>query len=395
MQLRDEDVARLDAQDWATEMGERPYIEFRGTRYLRQRDDGACVFLEDNGYCRIHARHGFTKKPLACQMFPFTLMPATSGAQVGLSYACPSVINNRGDALKTHMDDVRRLAQGIPELKPTRKLQPLMLNEECEAQDDEVRAVINTVDRWMTRVDLQIDVRLEGFAWLVANLAEANLEKVRGDRFVELLDTLVQLLPDMLDTQTLPAPTARQQIQLRQVVFAHLEDPKIPQLGGWWSVRKRSWQQLRDNRKFGRGEGMLPVIGNGWPDAIPFNAIEHVTPSDDDEFVKWVDFLLVRYIRSRVHGGRAWGPGYYGWSVVGGLQAMCVLLAATGWLARAHAAGRGRNEFAQEDVEAALMRTDRAAGRAPWLGRRAERLRLRYLEIDLGISRLMDTYRLA
>jgi hypothetical protein len=40
-------------------------------------------------------------------------------------------------------------------------------------------------------------------------------------------------------------------------------------------------------------------------------------------------------------------------------------------------------------VRAALSRVDRASGRAPWIGSRAERLRLGYLRIDDGLRRIL------
>src|SRR5690606_22612485 len=121
VRLRDADVEKLDRQGWAERLGDAPYVEFRGRRYLRQRDDGACVFLQDDGLCRVHAEFGFTEKPIACQLFPFTLMPAAEGVQVGLSYACPSVIHSRGGELAAHLGDVRRLARAIPEAKSSDK----------------------------------------------------------------------------------------------------------------------------------------------------------------------------------------------------------------------------------------------------------------------------------
>ena len=58
VQLRDDDLARLEQQGWERELGEPITVEFRGRRYLRQRPDGACLFLQDDGLCRIHAHHG-------------------------------------------------------------------------------------------------------------------------------------------------------------------------------------------------------------------------------------------------------------------------------------------------------------------------------------------------
>ena len=84
-----------------------------------------------------------------------------------------------------------------------------------------------------------------------------------------------------------------------------------------------------------------------------------------------------------------WGSGYYGWTIIEGLQALVLNAAVVGWLARLHAHGRGRETIDLEAVAAAISRVDRTAGRAAWLGSGAERMRLSYLRIDDGLRRLV------
>ena len=93
VQLRPLDLERLRAQGWERELGEVT-VEFGGRRWLRQREDGGCVFLLPDGKCRIHAEHGFEAKPVACQLFPFNLAPDARAARVGVSFACASVLAN-------------------------------------------------------------------------------------------------------------------------------------------------------------------------------------------------------------------------------------------------------------------------------------------------------------
>ena len=38
--------------------------------------DGACVFLDPAGRCRIHAKFGEAAKPLACRLYPLVIHPA-------------------------------------------------------------------------------------------------------------------------------------------------------------------------------------------------------------------------------------------------------------------------------------------------------------------------------
>jgi Fe-S-cluster containining protein len=50
----------------------RPGPDGRPAWYFRRRDDGACLFLQEDGACAIHARWGAAAKPAFCRAFPFT-----------------------------------------------------------------------------------------------------------------------------------------------------------------------------------------------------------------------------------------------------------------------------------------------------------------------------------
>ena len=71
VQLRERDLQKLREQRWEERLGEPVTVEFRDRIWLRQREDGSCVFLQEDGKCRIHAEFGFAEKPTACQLFPF------------------------------------------------------------------------------------------------------------------------------------------------------------------------------------------------------------------------------------------------------------------------------------------------------------------------------------
>jgi Fe-S-cluster containining protein len=68
---------------------------------IRKKADGACVFLLDDGSCRIHKEIGFDRKPIACRLFPFSFHPAEGDTVVTTSFACPTVIANEGDPVRS------------------------------------------------------------------------------------------------------------------------------------------------------------------------------------------------------------------------------------------------------------------------------------------------------
>lgn len=389
VQLREDDLRKLREQNWESKLGEPITITFRGTTFLRQREDGGCVFLMENGLCRIHAEHGFTAKPIACQLFPFHLIPASEGVQSGINFACQSVLENKGAALTTHRAELSRMADEMAEM--AKRLPPPMLDDDLRAVDLEARALTQHVDHWLSRSDVALRARLDGVAWVANALAKANLQAVRGARFNELLDVLFGALPGELAFHPVPIATGRQRAMLRQAVFARTEDPKLRFIEKFGRLRT-TLKQLSRNRTFRKGHGAAPIIGEGWPANVLMQRVETVTGANTPADQTAIDDLLTRYLRATILAGRCWGAGYYGWPMVRGLGALMLNTASVGWLARLHAAGHDRPSIIIDDVRAALGRIDRTAGRARWLGSMSEKLRLKYLQIDDGLRSLLHAY---
>ncbi len=384
VQLRDEDLDRLREQRWEARLGESVTVEFRGRRYLRQRSDGACLFLQPDGLCRIHAEFGFDEKPVACRLFPFNLAPDAKGVRAGLNFACSSVRANRGAALSTHRGDLERALREVPEAAT---IAPPRLDRALRAEPAEVDSIVEGLDAWLKRPGVPLSIRLDGLAWLAQSLGAASFAKVRGARIRELVDLLVSALPAELDHLPVDSPSGGQRRMLRQAAFARIEDPRFSGDEAKPSLRARLSQWNR-SRRFARGRGAVPSLARGWRVPRDFEAIEAMPPVDGSNEVA---DLVLRWLRASIRGGRSWGSGYYGWPIADGVQALALDVACLGWLARAHAAGEGKTAADLASVAEALGRIDRARGRAVWLGSAGERLRLRYFAADDGLRRLMRT----
>jgi lysine-N-methylase len=384
VQLRPEDLEKLQDQHWEDRMETPITVEFRGKRYLSQRADGACVFLLENGHCRVHAEFGLEAKPLACQLFPFVFAPAEQRVMVGLSFACQSVLANQGASLTSHTRQIQELSEQVPELIPS----PPLLAEGLRAEPLEASAFANALDRWLTSQGTPLATRLDGVAWLAQQLSRAKLSKVRGERFRELMGVLVDALPSELPLHPISPPNGAQLATLRQAAFFRLEDPKIQDLKTKGRLRAVLAQYMR-SRAFARGRGTVPPTGDQWPTGATFQAIEHVRSPWESPDLTQIDDLFTRWMRATVLGGRAWGSGFYDWSMMQGVQAVALNAASALWLMRAHAAACGRDVPSIQDAYAAVGRVDRASGRAPWLGSKAESIRLRYLCIDDGLRRVL------
>ncbi len=386
VQLRPHDLEKLRAQDWETKLGAPVTTEFRGVTYLRQRDDGACVFLMDDGLCRIHKEYGFTEKPIACQMFPFVPIPDDRRTRVGLSFACQSVRENKGAELQSHANDVDRMTRAVPETRVA--TYTAMLADAMGAKDGELDALSHAIDAYLARNDLTMRDRFDGLSWVAASLGRAKLAEVRAKRFRELVALLVSALPAELEHLPLEAVLPKQERLLRQAVYARLEDVQVHHAkskGRWRTVLA----QLLASRAFTRGKGRIPSVARGLLGDVSFDLIRGIPVLSESPDRDAIEDLLVRYARATIIGGRAWGAGYYGWPAVRGLQALVLNIACAAWLARALAASRGHAHVTIDDARDALGRIDRHAGRAPWLGSVGERLRLEYFRLDDGRRRIV------
>src|SRR3989442_9372312 len=69
--VSDEERERIEKQGWDKEPGFEGVpvvVKKKGRWQLNQTAAQACVFLAENGLCRIHAKFGAAAKPLACRM---------------------------------------------------------------------------------------------------------------------------------------------------------------------------------------------------------------------------------------------------------------------------------------------------------------------------------------
>ena len=388
VQLRDRDLRKLADQKWADRMGIPITQTFRGQSYLARNADGSCVFLKDDGLCRIHAEFGFEEKPIACQVFPFNIAPDSSSVRVGINFLCKSVQRNQGSSLDSHRKDLKRFVRSLPELNHSAADPPLAAGIDS-ASRLEIDALAERADRWLCRSEIDLPTRLDGIAFIASCLGDAKLSTLRQGRFVELLDTLFSVLPGELDLQVLAPATKRQRGLLRQAVFTRTEDPRIDDKRGRFSA---ILSQLMRSRSMRRGRGATPHLTGALPHGVDFRAIEGVAPFDESPEVESISELWVRYLRASLFSGRMWGSAHYGWSVVDGLQALVLNLVCISWLAKLSSASESRPVALLKDHQLAIGRVDRQVGRAPWLGNPVEKARLSYLRMDGGFRRILRHY---
>lgn len=379
---------RIIAQDWESRLGAAPVVLTGRSWVLNKREDGACVFLDEKNRCRIHAEFGEAAKPLACRIFPFSVRPTPRGWQASLRFDCPSVTGSKGASLSSHRDWLSRLVGELPE-QASNPGEAVNLTKGIVAYPGEIDACVRRISVWLGDPQIPMLERCVGVAKLITLLSHAKLKNVRGPRFVELLDILIQTIQGE-SAGELDAPTDRQRGMLRQAVLAHAEHVSLSQLrSGFFGRLAQRRRQLQAARLILAGHGDAPPLP-GIPATVAFQQIERVRPAIDD--ADRVDDLVRRYLSARIEGGSVFGASYYGWSVLDGFAALALSIAVAGWLARYVAASNGSDGIRFQDAATALGMVDRAATRLPALGTWAERNRIAYLLMNDGFARLLYAY---
>jgi lysine-N-methylase len=389
--VNDADRKRILAAGWQERMAGQPlWIEYRfgGRRLYRlaRRDDGACLFLGPDNLCRIHAENGPATKPLACRMYPFVVVPGVGGVRVDLRMDCPSAATNHGRTLSAHAAEIGRLAAESEITKGSPKVPAW--GAERELSSTEFGAVVAAFEEILRRTAVPVRVRLQAGCQLLDLMYAARIDKVRDERFVELMDLLATAAIEEADTseggdgdsadersEDVRLPLKERSGRLfRQWLFLHTiaDDPESLTDG---RIRRlcNSWRRYGYARRFAAGRGAVPQVRPSWP-PITFETIDAVRPAPDDGLEP-----LIRAMRLKLDAHAFAGPAYFGYDLLAGLTALWLLPGVVGWLARLEAVRRGGQALTAEDVLAGVRQAHHTFGVSPVFARISERLRMRGL----------------
>jgi len=393
IEVTPEEKARIEGQGWTAAEGvpaDQPIfvphggLPWRKQYRLNHRSDGGCVFLDEHGLCRIHAKFGEAAKPLACRIYPYAFHPSAKGATVSLRFSCPSVVSNRGRRVtqqKADLDAMARLvvpesSQPIPppEIRPGERLD----------WPDTLR-IVNALDNSLADGASPLVVRvLRTLSWMEL-IGQAKFDQIRGDRLDELLGLVRDAANGEIAEAPDPpvAPSAAGRLQFRMLVAQYARRDTSMELKQGWRYR---WRLFRAAMRFARGQGMIPPLQVAFRET-PFDVVERPFGLPDG----W-DELFTRYLRVKLQGLHFCGPAYYDIPVVEGFQSLVLVVPVVLWLARWLAAGDGRSRLNLDDVERSLAIADHHHGYAPALGTASARRRTRLLAQAGDVPRLVAWY---
>ncbi|MGQ9651168.1 MAG: YkgJ family cysteine cluster protein [Phycisphaerae bacterium] len=375
-----EERRRIISAGWVSRLaGTRLFESYRlfGRRYycLAHRPNGGCVFLRQDGLCRLHAESGRATKPLACRLYPFVPSPGADVVRVDLRFDCPSVAANKGRPLSAHTAEIASLAA---EIGARPMAHPPSWRDQRSLTAREFTCMAAAFDGLLRRESLPIRLRLLAGCRLLDLVYGLEIMRVRDDRFAELMTLLadaafeeVAKVPPGPPSAATPARAGK---LFRQWVFLHSlsEDPQHRALGlaGRWM---RSWRRYKESRRFLAGSGPIPACRSECPSAR-FEDLNRIGPAADEALEP-----IWRSMRVKLEAHAFSGPAYFGYDPLAGLTALWLMPAVVGWFARLEAFAKGLPALTPEALISGLRQVNHTFGVSPVFGRMSERFRLRAL----------------
>ena len=197
IEVTDAERQLILAQNWTSNDGiELPVMKWHAgppwkKRYrLAHQSDGGCVFLDEKGLCRIHAKFGEAAKPLACRIYPYAFHPSGKSYAVSLRYSCPSVVANLGTAVSEQTAELRRLAEGvIPERREHRAPR---LTERSQVEWSDFLPFVEALDHTMIDPTAPLSLRLARAVTWTTLVGQSAFESLKGQRIREFIGLLME-----------------------------------------------------------------------------------------------------------------------------------------------------------------------------------------------------------
>jgi len=348
---------------------------------LAHRDDGSCVFLDERGLCRIHAKFGEPTKPLACRVYPFKLIPTGDKVRVDLRCDCPSIPANSGRSIGEYRDAVQEfLPLVVPADAPDWAPPPLFSHTQLDWS--KLERINDTFLRLIRTESLDLTTRMVACANVAAALRTPKITSLGEQPLRELLDTLytrtVTLMAD--DPMVRLAPLAVEGMVFRQLVGMYGREDRRGERG-------MLLRRLRATVRMLGGRGTVPALRRDFPE-VPFAALDAPLGFPPDAVVE----PMARYLRLRLESMGFFGAGYFGYPYLDGLSVLLLTYPLTFWFARAFAVEQGLPAPDRACIEHGIQIVNHYHGMLPVFNLPFERFRFRFLTERSTLRRLIIWY---
>lgn len=343
--ITEDEKKRIEAQGWDAARDLDGYQPFwtvgpfwARLTLLNSRPDGSCVFLSEQGRCRIHERHGYDTKPLPCRLFPFVLVPQGDRWGVSLRFACPSAAANKGRPVAAHDDSLRQFAAELAvraglKPQPDGKLNapPQLVGGWRVNWDDLRRYTAALLDILKNGRD-SLERRMRKCLALASQCRQApKIHEVSGHALSELLG----IFSNFAESETpsnpaaVPSPSWIGRLLFRQLLAVYSRKDHGPNRGLAGQGRVAL---LGAALRFARGKGSVPRMHHWLPETT-FEKVEAASGKLDPV----AEEVLERYYAIKVSSLQFCGTTSFGMSFWEGFEALALTLPVIVWTARAFA----------------------------------------------------------
>ncbi|HQR42835.1 MAG TPA: YkgJ family cysteine cluster protein [Gemmatales bacterium] len=404
--VSDAEKKRIEGQGWENDpqfagkplfVRHSPWWKFWKKKYrLRTRDDH-CIFLEDNGLCKIHAKYGLDAKPFACRLYPFILVPTGESWRVSMRYACPSATANKGRGLAQQKHDIQKYAEEMerwdePEISTAtsstgraaevarQKRLPHLQGRTSvtwEDLDHFLKAMLNIIRDKQDTFPRRMLKLLE----LTRLCQQAKFSKITGKRLKEFLEVVSAGLNAEVprDLAKYPKPNWVGRTLFRTTVAVFLR--KDSGLRRGVAARSR-WALVAAMMRIVSGRGKLPELQKGLPQ-INLEDFEKPLGTLEPESLE----ALERYYAVKIESCQFFGPTCYDMNVWDGIAFLALTLPCILWLARGYL-----EQGQPAAIHKAICVIDENYGYNPLLGHFRQQFATRLLFGQKELDRLIAWY---
>ena len=367
--LDDDDLRRLREQQWDQHPdygGVRTVVRQRmlSRRYrLAQRDDGTCVFLSDDGLCRIHQEFGFENKPLVCRMYPLQLVPVDNTAYLTLRRSCPTAAADQGSEMKEHRGEAKRFVKERPRL--AEPIRPPSIARGLRRSWKDTLLVTGAIERLLTDERYPLVRRLVHGLRFCDLLERCRLKRLDTPKLQELTQLLAESAPqevgDLFSERKPPSRAGA--VLFRQITADYLRLHPLYIVRESWRQR---WRMAMAAWGFARGKGNVTRLHSDFPERT-FEAIEEHALGHTEEGIQRP---LNRYFETTAVSKQYAVVSRPGWSVIEKYRALVIAYPIALWMLRYFC---GEEPPTVNHVINMVTAIDRGQGHGPLAGRQHRR----------------------
>jgi lysine-N-methylase len=392
IEITEEERERILDQKWTTKDGVPDgsvVVSHRSSMWkkswrLAHAEDGGCVFLNDDGLCRIHAKFGEAAKPLACRIYPYALHPSGKKVTVSLRFSCPSVVANLGTPVSENRAELKQIERLVVPANAD-QIPPPRVNRREQLDWPDTLKIVHALEQLITQEDGGCSVveRLHRALFVAGLIEEAQFALIRGARLGDFLEIISEAAAgEEIPVAVQPVSVVR--MQFRLLVAHYARKDTVADLAAGIAGR---WRLFRAATKFASGRGGATPLQDCFQE-VPFETMEQPFGELPEEFEE----ILIRYLCVKLQGLHFCGPAYYDIPLVEGFRSLALIVPSICWIARWLAASDGRSEWTTEDLSKAMTIADHHHGYSPIFGSTGFRRRVNMFAKTDDLARLLLWY---